>query len=46
MVELELGETLHNLADDIGEQKNLIEEHPEIVSELKKIHQKWKEKMK
>ena len=29
-------ETLYNLSDDIGEQYNLITEHPEIVAQLRK----------
>ena len=29
-------ETLHNLGEDLGEQNNLLDEHPEIVLRLKK----------
>ncbi|WP_231131301.1 hypothetical protein [Crateriforma conspicua] len=29
-------ETLHNLSNDIGEQTNLIDEHPEIAQRLKR----------
>jgi arylsulfatase A-like enzyme len=32
---------LYNLADDIGETKNLAAEHPEIVKELKQKWNKW-----
>jgi len=28
---------LYNLADDIGEQKNVADQHPDVVAKLKKI---------
>ena len=33
---------IFNLADDIGEQKNLAEEHPELVAQLRKRLQEWR----
>lgn len=39
------GVQLFDLENDVGEAKNLKEEHPEIVSELKKIYKKWRSEM-
>ncbi len=36
---------LHNLSEDIGEKVNLIEEHPEKVSELNVLHRQWIEEI-
>lgn len=42
----ESGETeLYNLADDIGETKNLVQTHPEIRDRLKRKLQNWQRKM-
>jgi arylsulfatase A-like enzyme len=32
---------LFNLADDLGEMKDLTESHPEKVAELTKLYQAW-----
>jgi hypothetical protein len=30
-----------NLEEDLGESKNLAEEHPEIVAQLEQQYEKW-----
>jgi arylsulfatase A len=35
---------LYNLADDLGETKNLFKEKPEVVAQLKKLLEQYKEK--
>lgn len=42
MVDLEPGEHLINLAEDIGEQRNLAERYPEKMRELITLHDQWK----
>jgi len=37
--------TLHNLADDIAEKKNVAKENPEIVAQLKAEMEKWETEM-
>lgn len=39
------GLELFNLENDIGEQHNLAEDHPEIVEELQLLYANWKELM-
>lgn len=46
MVELELGEFLYNLKEDIGEENNLIKEYPEKYEELKAEVNAWIESLK
>ncbi len=45
MVEVELGEHLYNLEEDISETTDLAEQNPEIFEQLKEIHRKWKDKL-
>ncbi len=45
MVEMEYGDYLYDLEKDIGEATNLANDHPEIVKELKNIHQDWRNKI-
>ncbi|MDH3697053.1 MAG: sulfatase-like hydrolase/transferase [Flavobacteriaceae bacterium] len=42
MVELELGEFLHNLNNDVGEKTNLIKEESMIMNDLEKEYSTWK----
>ena len=42
MVELELGEFLHNLNNDIGEKTNLIKEESMILNDLENEYSTWK----
>ena len=42
---MEYGDYLYDLEKDIGETTNLANEHPEIVKELKSIHQAWRDKI-
>jgi len=42
MVDLELGEFLHNLNQDVGEKTNLILEKTEILNDLEKEYSGWK----
>ncbi len=42
MVEMEYGEYLYNLEKDPGETVNLAKARPEIMKELKAIHEQWK----
>lgn len=37
---------LYHLAEDIGEQKNLVDQHPAIVISLKEKYQNWKKEVK
>ncbi|MCK5134737.1 MAG: sulfatase-like hydrolase/transferase [Bacteroidales bacterium] len=45
MVELELGEFLHDLNNDVGEKLNLIEEKPDILNDLEKEYSIWKSQL-
>lgn len=45
MVELELGEYLYNLEEDISEQNNLAEKYPDKVAELKNLFNEWKQNL-
>ena len=45
MVELELGNFLHNLNKDVGEKSNLIDEEAKILNELEKEYSFWKSKL-
>ena len=45
MVELEIGEFLINLEEDLGETTNLKDEYPEVFEQLKEAHRRWREKM-
>jgi len=42
MVEMEYGEYLYNLENDPGETINLAKEQPDIMKDLKSIHNQWK----
>ena len=33
---------LFDLSNDIGEKRNLVESHPEIVQQLEQEHARWK----
>jgi len=46
MVELELGEFLHHLENDIGEKENLIKKETHILNDLEKEYAIWKSKLK
>ncbi len=39
-------ETLHDLSDDLGEQNNLLAEHPEVVVRLKKQMEDFEKKLR
>ena len=39
------GELLFNLSEDIGETANVAAEHPEIVSQLRKVYVEWRKQM-
>ncbi|MCB1120783.1 MAG: sulfatase-like hydrolase/transferase [Verrucomicrobiae bacterium] len=41
MVELELGTFLRDLREDPGEKINFADAHPEIVAELRALHEAW-----
>ncbi len=45
MVELELGEFLHNLNNDIGENTNLIKKESMILNDLEKEYSIWKSQL-
>jgi arylsulfatase B len=45
MVELELGNFLHNLDTDISERTNLLENETEIITDLEKEYSNWKSKL-
>lgn len=45
MVELELGEFLHDLARDLGERTNLAEDEPDQLRDLQQAHATWKQRM-
>ena len=45
MVELELGEFLHNLNSDFGEKINLVKEEPAMLNNLEKEYSIWKSKL-
>lgn len=45
MVELELGEFLHNLNSDIGENVNLIKKESVILNDLEKEYATWKSQL-
>lgn len=42
MVELEPGESLHHLGEDVGEQENRLGDFPHKANELKSLFQQWK----
>lgn len=42
MVELELGEFLHDLENDIGEKENLIDKEKAILSDLEQEYSSWR----
>lgn len=46
MVKMEYGEYLYDLEKDPGETTNLAHEFPEILNELKLIHQEWRDQIK
>ena len=39
------GNELYNLADDPGQKKNVINEHPEVAKALKEHYARWREEM-
>jgi len=39
------GKELYNIADDPGQKKNVINEHPEVAQALRKHYAEWREKM-
>ena len=45
MVELELGNFLYNLKDDLGENDNLIDKKQHILSELDELYKGWKSRI-
>ena len=45
MVELELGEFLHDLNKDVGERTNVIKEESMILNDLEKEYSTWKSKI-
>jgi len=42
MVDMEYGDFLYNLENDPGESTNLAKDQPEIMNELKSLHNLWK----
>jgi len=45
MVDLELGQYLYNLNEDIGEQTNLLDSNNQIAKELEDLHSSWKKEI-
>jgi len=44
-VDVEIGEFLYNILDDIGEKENKISDHENIHKELLDEYEKWKNKI-
>lgn len=44
-VDLELGEYLYDIKKDVGENNNVIEQHPEIAAQLKEQLENWKKEV-